>query len=55
MFDLIDSIINASWDTDYFSSTFWQSGTYICGALIIILAVTFIDLVYRTFSAFWKK
>lgn len=55
MFDIIDSIIDASWNTDIYNSTFWQTGSYISGAIIIILVVTFIDLVYRVFSSFWRK
>lgn len=55
MFDIIYRIINHVWDNDYYSSSEQQIIYYICGTLIVILCVVFIDLVYRTFSNFWKK
>lgn len=54
MWDLIYGIIDHSWNTDAWNSTEQQIYTYICGALIIILVVTFIDLIYRVFSHFWR-
>lgn len=54
MWDLIYEIIAHTWNTDAWNSTEQQIITYICGALIIILTVTFIDLIYRVFSHFWR-
>lgn len=54
MYDLIKSIILHNWDTQNYNTTEQQILYYICGTLIIILVVVFIDLVYRTFSHFWR-
>ena len=51
MFDLISDIINHSWTT---GSSDQQYIYYICGSLIIIFSVVFIDLGYRVFSHFWR-
>lgn len=55
MFDLIYDIISHTWDTSVYSSSEQQILYYICGALIIILTVVFIDLVYRVFGHFWRS
>ena len=52
MYDLISNIIDHSWIST--SAGEQQYIYYICGALIIILTVVFIDLVYRVFSHFWR-
>lgn len=54
MYDIIAGIIQHTWDTDYYASQEMQITYYICGALIVILTVVFIDLVYRVFSHFWN-
>lgn len=54
MFNVITGIIQHIWDTDAWNNTEQQVIYYICGALIIILTVTFIDLIYRIFSHFWN-
>lgn len=55
MFDVLYRIINHNWDTQAWNSTEQQVIYYIGGALIIILVVTFIDLIYKVFSHFWKR
>lgn len=52
MYDLIENIISHNWVT---SSSDQQIIYYICGALIVILTATFIDLIYRVFSHFWRS
>ena len=49
MYDLIDSIISHNWTT---GGSDQQYIYYICGALIIVLTVVFVDMVYRVFSHF---
>ena len=51
MYDLIDSIIGHNWVS---GSSDQQYIYYICGSLIIIFSVVFIDMVYRVFSHFWR-
>lgn len=55
MYDLIDNIIQHTWETANYSSSEQQILYYISGSIIVILIVTFIDLIYRTFSNFWKR
>lgn len=52
MYDIISQIIDHTWTT---SSSEQTQIYYICGALIIVLTVFFIDLVYRVFSNFWRS
>ena len=52
MYDLIQNIIDHSWITQ--GSGDQQYIYYICGCLIVILTVVFIDLIYRVFSHFWR-
>lgn len=52
MYDLIKNIIDHSWITQ--GSGDQQYIYYICGCLIVILTVVFIDLIYRVFSHFWR-
>lgn len=52
MYDLIQNIIDHSWITQGAGDQ--QYIYYICGCLIVILTVVFIDLVYRVFSHFWR-
>lgn len=54
MYDLIKNIIAHTWETNSYSSTEQQTLYYICGALIIIFTVVFIDLLYRIFRHFWR-
>lgn len=49
MYDLISNIIDHSWST---GSSEQQYVYYVCGAVIIILLVFFLDLVYRIFNRF---
>lgn len=53
MFDIIRQIISHSWDTQYGGDQ--NQIYYICGALIIVLTIVFIDLIYRVFSHFWRS
>lgn len=55
MYDLIKNIILHTWDTSNYSSSEQQIIYYICGVMIVIFTVVFIDLVYRIFSNFWKR
>ena len=52
MYDIISDIINHSWVTQNAGDQ--QYIYYICGALIVILTVVFIDMIYRVFSHFWR-
>ena len=52
MYEIIEQIINHTWQTNYTGDQ--QYIYYICGAVIIILLVVSIDLVYRVFSHFWR-
>lgn len=52
MYDIIYGIINHPWTT---GTSEQQYIYYICGALIIILTVVFIDMVYRVFRSFWGR
>lgn len=54
MYDLIKEIILHTWDTSSYSSSEQQIVYYICGVLIIVLTVVFIDLAYRVFRHFWR-
>lgn len=54
MYDLIKEIISHTWDTNSYSNTEQQYVYYICGVLIIVLVVVFIDLIYRVFRHFWR-
>ena len=55
MYDIIYEIISHSWgSTQTTNTTEQQIIYYICGTLIVIFTVVFIDLVYRVFSHFWK-
>lgn len=52
MFDVVSSIISHVWVES--SAIDQQIILEICGALIIIFSATFIDLIYRIFSHFWR-
>lgn len=54
MYDLIKEIISHTWETNTYSSSEQQYIYYICGVLIIVLTVVFIDLIYRVFRHFWR-
>lgn len=54
MYDIIKQIIDHSWDSGSYSSSEQQIVYYIAGTLIIILTVTFIDLIKSVFRHFWR-
>lgn len=54
MYDVIQNIIEHTWDTSNYSTSEQQLIYYICGACIIIFGVTIIDLLYRIFRHFWR-
>ena len=55
MYNLIVNIIDHVWQsgTNY-NSTEQQTIYYICGALIIILTVIFVDTIKDVFRHFWR-
>lgn len=55
MYDIISSIIDHNWDTSSYSNSEQQIIYYIAGTLIIILSVTFIDLLYRLIRSIFHK
>lgn len=54
MYDVVKSIIAHTWDTSSYSSSEQQYIYFVCGSLIIILTVVFIDGIYRVFRHFWR-
>lgn len=51
MFKIVQNIIG------YTSSSGYNSDStilYICGSLVILLTIMFIDLIYRVFRNFWR-
>lgn len=52
MYDVISEIISHSWVST--NSGEQQYIYYIAGALIVLLTVVLIDMIYRTFSHFWR-
>lgn len=52
MYDIVNNIIEHTYQSNYSGEQ--QYVYYICGALIVILTVTFIDLIYRIFRHFWR-
>lgn len=52
MYDVITEIIGHTWQSNYSGDQ--QYIYYIVGALIILLTVVFVDMIYRTFSHFWR-
>lgn len=53
MFDIIKQIINHEYITNATGDQ--QIIYYICGVLIIIFSVTFIDMIYRLLRSICKK
>ena len=51
MYDVISNIISHEWLN---SGGEQQFVYYICGFLIIMLVVVFVDLIYRIFRHFWR-
>lgn len=51
MYEIIRGMIDHSWTTN---ASEQQYIYFICGALIIVLTVFLVDMVYRTFSHFWR-
>ena len=52
MYDVITEIIGHTWQSNYSGDQ--QYIYYIAGTLIILLTVVFVDMIYRTFSHFWR-
>lgn len=52
MYDVISEIIAHEWVSNYTADQ--QYIYYIAGTLIILLTVVFVDMIYRTFSHFWR-
>ena len=52
MYDIIEDIIGHTWQSNYTSDQ--QYIYYICGALIMVMFVVFVDLTYRVFRRFWR-
>lgn len=52
MYDLISNLIDHNWITTNAGEQ--QYIYYICGAVIIVLLVVFVDLMYRVFRHFWR-
>lgn len=55
MYTVILNIIDWVWQsgTAGYNTTEQQIIYYICGSVIVILVVVFVDLVFRVFSHFW--
>lgn len=53
MYDIVETIIDHAWQSNYTSDQ--QYIYYICSALIIIFAITFIDLFYRFIRSIFHK
>ena len=51
MYDIISDIINHSWST---GSSEQQYIYYICGAVICVLIVVFVDFIKDIFSGFFR-
>lgn len=51
MYEIIESMIAHTWETGDSSQ---QIIYYICGALIIVITAVLLDMLYRTFSSFWR-
>lgn len=55
MYSVIQDIIQWAWQSGTgYNTTEQQLIYYICGAVIIILTVSFVDLIYRVFGHFWN-
>lgn len=55
MYDLIANIIDHVWQSGTsYNSTEQQTIYYICGSLIIILTVVFVDMIKDVFRHFWR-
>ena len=53
MYDIISEIIGHVWQSTNAGEQ--QYIFYICGSLIILLTVVFVDMIYRTFSQWWRS
>lgn len=51
MYQIISDIIDHAWVTNMGEQQYIY---YICGVLIVLLTVVFVDMIYRTFSHFWR-
>lgn len=51
MYDIISRMIAHTWTTN---SSEQQYVYFTCAALIIVLTVVLLDMIYRTFSHFWR-
>ena len=55
MYDVVYNIIGHVWESGTsYNSTQQQYIYFVCGCLIIIFSVVFIDLIYRVFRHFWR-
>lgn len=52
MYDVIENIINHTWQSNYTSDQ--QYIYYICGCVLVILLVVFIDGIKEVFRHFWR-
>lgn len=52
MYEVIEQIISHTWQSNYTSDQ--QYIYYICGALVVVLTVKFIDLIEKLFSHFCR-
>lgn len=52
MYDVVSNIIGHEWLASGGGEQ--QFIYYVCGFLIIMLTITFIDLIYRVFRHFWR-
>lgn len=53
MYEIISSIIDHSWNTQYSGEQ--QYIYYICGCLICVMLAVLTDIIYRVFTALWRK
>lgn len=52
MYDVISEIINHTFEA---GSSGEEMIGFVCAAVIIVLTAVFVDMVYQTFSRFWRK
>lgn len=52
MYDIVNGIISHSWSSNY--SNEQQYIYYICGALIVVLTVVFVDIIRDIFRGFTR-
>lgn len=52
IYEIVRRMIDHTWVTTNQGDQ--QYIYFICGALIILITITLIDLIYRTFAHFWR-